>query len=58
LSNIRAAAAETSDILMRVAARAPLQITGQEGSWLRLRLRDGRTGWIHESLVALDPAVP
>ncbi|MCG6893109.1 MAG: hypothetical protein LJE65_05840 [Desulfobacteraceae bacterium] len=33
---------------------ADCQVTGKKGNWLRLLLRDGSTGWIHQSLIARD----
>ena len=51
LSNIRGTPDDASAILMRVKAQTPLRITGKEGPWMQLLLRDGGTGWIHQSLV-------
>lgn len=56
LSNIRSAPEGGAEVLMRVPVKTPLEITGAEGGWLRLRLRDGGAGWIHRSLVHIGPA--
>jgi hypothetical protein len=54
LSNIRTAPDDGSEIKMRVDTSTPLRVTGKEGLWLRLLLKDDSTGWIHQSLVEMD----
>jgi hypothetical protein len=55
-ANVRDYPLPNADILIRLPAREPLNITGrlnvQGNWWFRVALSDGRIGFVHESVVA------
>jgi uncharacterized protein YgiM (DUF1202 family) len=50
LANIRQAPAQSATILMRVAQGTRLEKVGTNGDWYIVKLSDGRTGFIHNSV--------
>lgn len=63
-ANVRDYPLPNADILVRLPARAELNITGrlnvQGNWWFRVVLADGRTGFVHQSVIAWSrpPAAP
>ncbi len=50
LANIRNAPSQKATIIMRVAKGTKLERTGTNGEWFIVKLKDGRTGFIHNSV--------
>jgi SH3 domain-containing protein/type II secretion system (T2SS) protein B len=51
LSNIRTEPNPTAPVKYRISNGKRLRVTGRQGDWLELKLRNGSVGWIHESVV-------
>lgn len=51
LSNIRTEPNRSAAVKYRIGKGKRLKITGRQGQWLELGLRNGSFGWIHERLV-------
>ena len=52
-SNIRVRPGTQEKILATRAATTTVTATGYQGTWIKATLSDGRTGWIHYSLLAV-----
>lgn len=50
LANIRNAPSQSATVIMRVAKGTPLQKVGMNQDWHIIQLKDGRTGFIHNSV--------
>ena len=44
--------------IARMGPNTPLTILGRQGSWLNVRLTDGRSGWAYSKYVASVPSAP
>ncbi|WP_422375171.1 caspase family protein [Roseibium sp.] len=44
--------------IARMGTNTPLTILGRQGSWLSVRLQDGRSGWAYSKYVASVPSAP
>jgi len=44
--------------IVRMGPNTPLTILGRQGSWLNVRLADGRSGWAYSKYVASLPSAP
>jgi uncharacterized protein YgiM (DUF1202 family) len=51
LANIRIAPSENATIILRVANGTKLEKVGTNGDWFIVELKDGRTGFIHKTVV-------
>ena len=50
-SNVREAPAPTAKVLFVVQRGAPLNAVSYNGVWVRVKTDDGRSGWVHYSLI-------
>ncbi len=50
-ANVRAEPSFSADVLERLSTGTLLEVIGQNGDWLNIRMEDGREGWIAASLV-------
>jgi uncharacterized protein YgiM (DUF1202 family) len=49
--NVRSDPTTRSAVVARVKRGEQLPILGEDGAWLRIRLGDGREGWVHSRYV-------
>jgi uncharacterized protein YgiM (DUF1202 family) len=54
--NIRADASTSADIVGHARRGERLAVVGDSGSWLRVKLNDGTTGWVASQLVVREGA--
>lgn len=55
--NMRAGAGTDTAALWTLARGYPLEVTGRQGKWLKVRDFENDTGWVHRPLVAKTPHV-
>ena len=55
--NIRADASTSAEIVGHARRGERLAVVGDSGSWLRVKLNDGTTGWVSSQLVVREGAV-
>ncbi len=51
IAKIRSGPDMHASVLQRIPQGTRLKVVGKEGDWLKLKLRNGTTGWIYHSLV-------
>jgi uncharacterized protein YgiM (DUF1202 family) len=56
--NVRVKPSQSAPVLARLSRDLPVEVVQQEGGWVEIVLPDGSGwhGWIHESLLAHQPA--
>jgi len=50
--NVREEPSTESDVVLQVKKNAELTVVGSDEAWLKVRLEDGRTGWVAERFVS------
>jgi len=59
IARVRESPSLDAPILFRLNRGTTAAVTGSEGEWYCIRIRDGRTGWAHQSLFSpLEHAAP
>jgi SH3-like domain-containing protein len=56
--NVRSGPSTRSAVVARVKRGDQLPILGEDGAWLRIRLADGREGWVHSRYVRRTSPCP
>lgn len=54
--NVRATASTSADVVSRVRRGTRLDVLGEEGSWLKVRLSSGEVGWVSAQHVSRGDA--
>ncbi len=58
IGRVRSMPSTDGEIEFRLLEGARVSITKQQGEWLHISVRDGRTGWVHRSLLTLQTTAP
>jgi TonB family protein len=54
--NVREEPSTEAGVVLQLKKNAPLTVLGSDESWLKVRLEDGRTGWVAERFVSEERA--
>jgi SH3-like domain-containing protein len=53
--NMRAGASTRHEVLYELSKGYPLQVTGRQGDWLKVRDFEGDVGWVHQPMTGRTP---
>ncbi len=53
--NMRSGSGTNFSVIRTLTLGTEFTVLRTEGVWLQIRLRDGRTGWVHSGFVRLSP---